>query len=109
MSSNSFTKTEHLLRSVLLLLNLLPRPTSSSGEALSGLSILGLELLHGINVVIYEAESGALSSAEISSEAEHDGALGGNLVVLGKLGLDLFLGDVGGAGMDHIQDLRVLE
>ena len=106
LPGGSSAQTPDLLASVLGFLDLLPGGVHGLLQTLSDLSVVGLELLQGLDRVVDEAEAGGLAAAIVRSEAEDDHSLGvGDLEDLGHLSLELRLGHTGSTVVDDIDDL----
>ena len=91
--------TAELLHAVLLLLDLLARLGHRLLETGADDAVLGLELLHGVNVVIDQTEPSGLATTKLSAEAkEADARVVRDIVHLGELLAELSLRKKQGMG-----------
>jgi len=96
--------TEGLL-SVLALLALLSAGLLDlGGDSDSNQSVVGLELLQGLWRIVYESETGCLSTTILSAETEDVDLILAGLVQLGEFATELFLGDVCAVWVEDIND-----
>jgi hypothetical protein len=105
----SLLHAAELLNTVLTLLPLLSGLVDSLGKLVSNQTVLGLEFLSYLNIVVNETKAGRFAATELGLQSENKGAVGVlDVIHLGKLLLELFLGDVGTARVKHINNLRDL-
>lgn len=84
--------TTELLDTVLLLLDLLAGLGNLLLKARTDHTVLGLELLHGVNVVVDQTEPSGLATTKLSAEAEEaDARVVRDIVHLGELLAELRL------------------
>ncbi len=102
--SDARASTADLLPLLLRLLECLPAPLLLLGESLPHESVLGLELQQCVLVIVDDAESGRLASAELGAEAEEHDKLRVGLVHAADDALVLGLGDVRATGVDDVHD-----
>ena len=84
-------------------------PRVPRGVTYSSEHLLAVVFLSGINVVVDKCEAGSSATTELGLKTEDGNGLLLALEGLGKLDLDVFLGDVGKLGVDELNDLRELE
>ena len=91
--------TAKLLDTVLLLLDLLAGLGNLILKARTDHTVLGLELLHGVNVVVDQTEPSGLATTKLSAEAEEaDARVVRYIVHLGELLAELSLRKKQGMG-----------
>ena len=92
-----------LLGAVLALLALLPGGLLDlGGVADAHQSVVGLELLHGLDRVVDEGEAGRLAATVLGAHAEDVDLVLVRLVHFGELGPEVVLLDVGAVGVEDI-------
>ena len=65
-------------------------------------SVVWLKLLQCLWRIVYESETGCLSTTELSSQAENIDLVLVGLVEFGELGTEFVLRDVGAVGVENI-------
>jgi len=102
--SNSTSSTTKLLALVLGLLESLTRLLNPGEESITYKTMLGLELDHGLLVVVNEAESGGLSSSELGAESKDDYEFGVCLVHTSDDSLEFGFSYVSASGVDNVNN-----
>jgi len=101
-------RTSELLGSVLSLLALLSAGLLDLGcVSNSDESVVGLELLHGLDAVVDEGETGRLATTVLCPHTEDVDLVLVGLVHFGESGAQVVLGDVGSVGVEDITVERV--
>lgn len=94
-----------LLGTVLALLALLPGGLLDlGGVADAHQSVVGLELLHGLDRVVDEGEAGRLAATVLGAHAEDVDLVLVRLVHFGQLAAEVVLADIGAVGVEDVTE-----
>ena len=104
MLGDTGASTADLQALVLGLLHCLAGALNLDLHAVANKTVLGLKLVHGLLVVVDEAEAGGLAAAKLGTEAEKSGELGVGLVHAANNLLELGLGDGGASRVDDVDN-----
>ena len=104
MLGNTASSTPDLLTLILGLLKSLTGFLSLGEHTLADQTVLGLELDHGLLIVVDEAKSGGTSSSKLGAESKEDAKLGVGLVHASNNFLELRLRDSGTSRMDDVNN-----
>ena len=102
--------TAELLHTVLALLSLLSGLLHCFSKAVSDEAVLRLELLGAFDVVVDQAKASGFAATKLGLKAENKHAVVVlDIIHLGKLLSELFLGDVGTTRVQNINNLQKLK
>ena len=104
MLGNGRTSTSNLLGLVLGLLDGLARVLLLLGKSVADKSVLGLELSHGILVIVNQAKARGLATTKLGSETKQDSQLGIGLVHASYNFLELRFWHIRSSWVNNVND-----